>query len=114
MLGYCGSETVVPYLVAAGATGAFGLTAFVLWTRIDTELAEELDGDLRVYAITRLLARVMNAVSAVFGFLHSNAVDFGWADAQRDFDVLQAMGTAHMAWSVATLAVETANTVLVF
>jgi hypothetical protein len=114
VLGYCGSETPVAYLVAAGATGVFGTSMFVVWTQLDLERAVHIDGDWRVFEITRLLARLMNAAGALFGVLISNAPELGWADEQEDFEVLQALGVAHTVWGFATLAVETANTVLVF
>ncbi len=113
VLHYCEGTTPVANLVAAGATGAFALTIFVLWTETDLALAEQLDGDLRLYAITRVLARVMNAVGAVVGLLLWNAVDLGWANEERDFGVLQGVGAALVSWNAATLVLETANTALV-
>ncbi len=113
VLDSCGGGMPAPYLVAAGVTGGLGLATFVAWLQLDAGIAEELDPDLGIYAVTRLVARLMNAAGAVFGVLLSNAVDFGPADAQRDFDVLQVLGAVHLGWSVATLGLETASTVLV-
>lgn len=114
VLGYCEGDTPVANIVSASVTGAFALTSFVLWTQTDTELAMRLDRDWSTYALTRIIARGMNIVGAIWGLLLWSATDIGWANEQQDFDTLQALWIAHTGWQSATLALETVNTALVF
>jgi hypothetical protein len=110
----CGQATPVAHLVAAGGTAGLGVAAFVFSTQIDYDVASRFDGDWRTYEVTRWLGLGMNALQAVFGFFLANAIRFGWADPQRDFDVLQGFAIGHAALGIATLGVETYNTALLF
>lgn len=110
----CGRATPWPHLVAVGATAGLGLTTLVLSTQVDYERAARRDGDWRTYEVTRWIGLGMFAVQAVGGFLLANALRFGWADEQRDFETLQALAGAHLAWGAATIGLEAYNTAILF
>lgn len=110
----CGEATPWPHLLAVGATAGLGLTTFVLSTQVDYERAARRDADWRTYEVTRWVGLGMFAAQAAGGFLLANATRFGWADEQRDFDTLQALAGAHMAWGTATLGMEVYNTAIMF
>jgi hypothetical protein len=111
---YCGRTTPVAHLAAAGATAGLGATSFLISTQVDFDLAARRDGDWRTYEVTRWVELGMVAIQALGGFFIANAVRFGWANQQADFDVLQGFAIAHMAWGAATLGMETYNTALLF
>jgi hypothetical protein len=114
VLDYCGRSTPVPHLIAALGTAGLGMTSLIMSTQVDFDLAARRDGDWRTYETTRWIALGMTVVQALGGFFIANAVRFGWADEQGDFDTLQALAGAHAVWGVATLGVETYNTALLF
>jgi hypothetical protein len=114
VLASCGTSPPAAHLGFALGTAALGLTAFVLTTQVDFEAMAREDGDWRVYEVTRWVGLGMFVVQALGGFLIANAVQFGWANPQSDFTTLQGLAAAHMVWGIATLGLETANTILAF
>jgi hypothetical protein len=110
----CGEATPWPHVIGVIATAGLGLTTFILSTQVDYELAERHDGDWRTYEVTRWVGLGMFVVQALGGFLLANAVRFGWADEQKDFETFQAFAIAHLALGAATLGVEIFNTAILF
>jgi hypothetical protein len=114
VLGYCDDATPWPHLIAVGATAGLGLTTFVLSTQVDYERAARRDGDWRIYEITRWVGLGLFVAQGLGGFLLANAIRFGWADPQADFDTMQGFAVAHMALGTATLGLEVYNTAIMF
>ena len=110
----CGAATPWPHLLAVGATAGLGLTTLVLSTQVDYDEAARLDADWRTYEVTRWIGLGMFVVQAAGGFLLANAIRWGWADEQRDFETLQALAGAHLGWGAATLGLEIYNTAILF
>lgn len=110
----CGAATPWPHLVAVGTTAGLGLATLVLSTQVDFDEAARIDGDWRIYEVTRWIGLGMFVVQAAGGFLLANAVRWGWADEQRDFETLQALAGAHLGWGAATLGLEVYNTAILF
>jgi hypothetical protein len=114
LLGYCANDVPIANLAAAGTSAALSVTNFLFWWTTDIPLAERIDAEWHAFGVIRILARVMNVIGAIAGILIWDAVEWGWADEQADFHTLQALAIGHMAWGAATLAVETAATVVAF
>lgn len=114
VLDYCGEPTPWAHLIAVGATAGLGLTTFAFTTQVDFERAARRDGDWRIYEVTRWVGLAMFIVQGLGGFLIANSIRFGWADEQRDFETLQALAIAHMAWGTATMGLEVYNTAIMF
>lgn len=111
---YCGRSTPVPHLTAAGVAAATGLTAFILSTQVNFDLAAAIDGDWRTFEVTRWVGLGMTVAQAILGFFVANSIRFGWLNEVNDFDTLQGLAAGHLALGVATLALETYNTILLF
>lgn len=114
VLNDCGDETPWEHAVAAGTSAVLLVSTIVVSTLIDYDTAVLRDGDWRTYEVTRWLALALTGLQAIGGFLLANAVDFGWADEQEDFETLQAFAGAHLALGVTALAVNVANSILLF
>lgn len=114
VLDACGEQTPWAHALAAGTSASLLISSFGLSTAVDFDIAARRDGDWRVYETTRWIALGMGALQAVAGFFLANSVRFGWLDEQQDFQTMQALAAGHMALGAATLAVSTANTILVF
>jgi hypothetical protein len=114
IFGWCGSET--PWAHAIGAVTSAGLliSAFVVSTQIDYEIATRRDGDYRTYQTTRWIALGMGALQALAGFLLANSVRWDWLDERQDFDTLQGLAIGHMLFGLATFGMNTANAILLF
>ena len=110
----CGDETPWEHALAAGTSASLLVTQFGISTAVDFDIAARRDGDWRTYEVTRFIALAMGVLQGLGGFLLANAIDFGWADEQADFDTLQAFAGAHMALGGATLGMNVANTILLF
>lgn len=110
----CGEETPWEHALAAGTSALLLTGTIVASAMVNYDTAVLRDGDWRVYEVTRWIALGLTGLQALGGFLLANAVDFGWADPQEDFQTLQGFAGAHLALGVTALGANVLNSILLF
>jgi len=114
VFGDCGDAIPWPHAAVVGSASVLGVGALIASTQVDYDRAGREDSDWRIYEVTRWVGLAMFVVQGTLGFIAANAIGFGWADADRDFNTLQGLATAHLVLGVAYVGLETFNTILIF
>jgi len=115
----CAGEAPWPQLLAESLGSSLSLTttlvsAFVPQTESVSSADAARQDRFRLFETTRWVGLGMHIVQLLGGILITNAVGFGWADQVKDFDALNGLHAAHVAFSYATTAVDTMNAILLF
>jgi hypothetical protein len=115
----CAGEAPWPQILAESVSSSLSLTTTILSAFVPrTESISSADASrqdrFRIFEATRWVGLGMHAVQLLAGILITNAVGFGWADQAKDFDTLNGLHAAHLAFSYATTAVDAMNAVLLF